>query len=71
MFRVLQAVPLSIVMVLMGSGAALAKPIHHRCAAVVCAAPAPDLGAGAPAIVAVVLSLGVAAWVAARARRTA
>lgn len=70
MFRVLQTVPLSIVTALMASSAALASA-PRPCAAVVCAAPAPDLGAGAPAILAVVLSLGVAAWMTARARRTA
>jgi hypothetical protein len=69
MLRVLQAVPLSIGLAMMASSAALATP--RPCAAVVCAAPAPDLGAGIPAILAVVLSLGIAAWIRARARRTA
>jgi hypothetical protein len=70
MFRVLWAMPLSAMVALMASGAALATTTRP-CATAVCPAPAPDLGAGAPAILAVVLCLGAAAWMAARARRTA
>lgn len=71
MFRVLQTAPLSIAVALMASSAALAANAPRPCAAAVCGAPAPDLGAGAPALLAVVLSLGVAAWMTVRARRAA
>jgi hypothetical protein len=71
MFHVLQTVPLSIVVALMASSGSLATPTPRPCAAAVCGAPAPDLGAGAPAIAAVVLSFGVAAWMTVRARRAA
>jgi hypothetical protein len=67
MLRVLQTAPLSIGLALMASSAALAFP--RQCATAVCAAPAPDLGAGIPAILAGVLSLGVAAWVRTRTAR--
>jgi hypothetical protein len=71
MLRVLGAAPMAIVVALMVSGGALANPTPRPCSTVVCGAPAPDLGTGAPAILAVVLSFGVATWMAARAKRAA
>ena len=73
MTRAVHALPLSLLLALGSVGSAFAAPptAPRPCATIVCAAPSPDMATSAPAILAVLLTLGLAAWMNYRARRRA